>query len=146
MLFLDLGARLAALSRSTPQGDVVEAEGRRNSPGVFFVIVAQEGTERGSGNVSSWEACIPSRPHGCIDNLDTSFGASIGGTLTPGASLSNTKGKGGLYSHAPIYQTLLLDEIENSLTSSGRRYLACGARCTMGLSHFECEEPISFSG
>ena len=123
-----------------------EAEGRRNSPEVSFVIVAQEGTKRGSGNVSSWEACIPSRPHGCIDNLDTSFGVSIGGTLTPGAFLSDTKGKGGFYSHAPISQTQLLDEIKNSPMSSGRRDSVCGARCTMGLSHSECEEPISFSG
>ena len=125
---------------------MVEAEDRRNSPGVSFVVVVQEGAQSGSGNVSSWEACIPSRPHGCIDNLDTSLGASNQDTLTPGAFLSDTKGKGGIYSHAPISQTQLLDEIGNSSMSSGRRNSVCGAQCTMGLSYSECEEPISFSG
>ena len=93
----------------TLQGVVVEAENRWNSPGVSIVIVLQAWTQRGSGNVPSWAAYIPSRPHGCIDNLDTSFGASNQGTLTPGAFLSGTKGKGGIYSHGSIYQTRLLD-------------------------------------
>ena len=98
------------------------------------------------GNGSSEMACIPLLPHGCIDNAGTSLGASKKDTLLPGAFLRDTRDKDGSCSHASISQMGLLGEIRGNPVSSGRRDLLHGARCTMGLSHLECEELVSFSG
>ena len=96
--------------------------------------------------MSSWVACIPSLSHGCIDNAGTSFDVSNKGILTPNVFPSDIKDKGGFYPRTSISQKRLLGEIRSSPMSSEHHYLVCGERCRMGLSHFGCEEPVSFSG
>jgi len=52
-----------------------EEESERNSPGMTTVVPLQEGKEGVPQEILSWMACIPSLPHGCIDNSGTSHDA-----------------------------------------------------------------------
>ena len=127
-------------------GGKLEEEGGRNTPGMTTVVPLKEGRQGVPENTASWMACIPSLPHGCIDNAGTFLGALRRDTLLLGAFLRDTRDKDGSCSHNSISRMGRLGELGGSPVSGERRDLLYGARCTMGLSHLECEELVSFSG